>query len=714
MENLQAEKNRPQEDMVFALDIGTRSIMGVVGYKKDEQFCIVDIEVRAHTKRAMIDGQIEDIAEVAAVANQVKQALEQRLHITLSRVCVAAAGRALKTGTASFLQKLSPKEAITRQMVYQLEMGAVSNAAEQLEQDEDGLAFYCVGHSVVRYYLDDYPYSIIEGHKGKTARVDIIATFLPSEVVESLHAAMAKIDLENDFLTLEPIAAMNAVIPPELRLLNLALVDIGAGTSDIALCENGSVSAYTMATVAGDEITEELIRRYLVDFATAEEIKLALSQEKEEITYTDIIGFEYTINKAELIEVITPAVNALSTVICDKILQTNGKPPAAVFLVGGGSKVSLLCSMVADTLGIDRRKVAVGGNNFMKRVVSGNMDAYGPEYATPLGIAITAANAGEHRGFYVEVNGKKKQVFRGTVMPLMDVLLLCGYKYTDILGKNGRGLAYTLNGVKQIVRGTYATPAVLEVNGEPAGITSQVKNGDKIQVQPAVNGCDAKLSVGELLPQQSHISLFFNGVRIDGGKFIKVNGTPADGSCAVAAHDRLELVDICTLGALQEQAGLAKSDQLLLVNGTPQPQDYLLQDGDTVIEGVAPPVAPIQQDQTETPINAAATAEKAEGLPITQPQPPLPQTTDAPLQAQQATPQADSPAQMQVTINGKLYLLPPKEGGVYHFLDMLNFVDIDPTKPQGDIILRHNGRDAAYLDIVETGDVIEVYWKKRV
>ena len=40
---------------------------------------------------------------------------------------------------------------------------------------------------------------------------------------------------------------MNAVIPAELRLLNLALVDIGAGTSDIAISENGSVSAYTMA-----------------------------------------------------------------------------------------------------------------------------------------------------------------------------------------------------------------------------------------------------------------------------------------------------------------------------------------------------------------------------------------------------------------------------------------------------------------------------------
>ena len=110
-------------------------------------------------------------------------------------------------------------------------------------------------------------------------------------MVESLYTTMNKIGLEVASLTLEPIAAINAAIPENIRLLNLVLVDIGAGTSDIAACTGGSVTGYTMATMAGDEITETIMKQYLVDFSTAEAIKVQL-EEKEEICFSDILGME--------------------------------------------------------------------------------------------------------------------------------------------------------------------------------------------------------------------------------------------------------------------------------------------------------------------------------------------------------------------------------------------------------------------------------------
>ena len=112
------------------------------------------------------------------------------------------------------------------------------------------------------------------GHKGKKASVELIAAFLPSLVVESLYTVTDMNGLEVASLTLEPIAAMNVIIPPEVRLINIALVDIGAGTTDIAISQQGSIVAYAMATIAGDEITEEIIQKYLVDFETAEQIKV--------------------------------------------------------------------------------------------------------------------------------------------------------------------------------------------------------------------------------------------------------------------------------------------------------------------------------------------------------------------------------------------------------------------------------------------------------
>ena len=68
---------------------------------------------------------------------------------------------------------------------------------------------------------------------------------------------------------------MNVAIPEQYRLLNIALVDVGAGTSDICLTKDGSIVAYGMIPSAGDELTEIIAKEYLVDFASAEKIKLA-------------------------------------------------------------------------------------------------------------------------------------------------------------------------------------------------------------------------------------------------------------------------------------------------------------------------------------------------------------------------------------------------------------------------------------------------------
>lgn len=94
---------KPQGNTVFALDIGTRTVVGVLGYMDGEVFRVTDTESIPHLKRAMIDGQVEDIEQVAKVARTVKEALEQRNGIRLTEVSVAAAGRALKTYRVSWI-----------------------------------------------------------------------------------------------------------------------------------------------------------------------------------------------------------------------------------------------------------------------------------------------------------------------------------------------------------------------------------------------------------------------------------------------------------------------------------------------------------------------------------------------------------------------------------------------------------------------------------
>ena len=312
---------------VFALDIGTRSVVGIVGSVKNGNFTILDYEQEFHSKRAMRDGQIEDIELVAQVVNSVKSKLEQRSGQTFTKVSIAAAGRALRTAEGSFSYDLIPNEPISEKLIQYMEYSSIESAQEAFEAEsgleESGSDYYCVGYSVKEYLLDDYRIKNLEGQKGHKAVVNIIAAFLPASVLIGLYAATARCGLEVENLTLEPIATIHAVVPDDVRFLNIALVDIGGGTSDIALSKDGSVVAYDMVTTAGDEITEALMQHYLTNFATAEKIKLAMGGETN-IDFKDILGNQYSITPDEAFEAVKGAVTDLAEAISQRILRING------------------------------------------------------------------------------------------------------------------------------------------------------------------------------------------------------------------------------------------------------------------------------------------------------------------------------------------------------------------------------------------------------
>ncbi|MEG0566119.1 MAG: cell division protein FtsA, partial [Hungatella sp.] len=243
------------DDCVFAMDIGTRSIIGMVGKVEQGKLCVTAIVKEEHDIRAMIDGQIEDINQVAKVAAEVKKKLEDKVKFSLDQVYVAAAGRALRTQHTSYTMDLTGQQVITEEIIRSLETGALTLSEDEFERtndQEEDRQFYLVGYSICQYYLDHYPISSLLGHKGQNLVAEVISTFLPGEVVNSLYTSMQKAGMEVAGMTLEPIASMNAAIPKNLRLLNLVLVDIGAGTSDIAAARDGSICGYTMATIAGD------------------------------------------------------------------------------------------------------------------------------------------------------------------------------------------------------------------------------------------------------------------------------------------------------------------------------------------------------------------------------------------------------------------------------------------------------------------------------
>ena len=297
---------KESSERIFSLDIGTRSVIGIVAETNaDGQLEIIATTRQEHKTRAMLDGQIHDVPQVAAIIREVKEALVKETG-PITSAAVAAAGRALYTMTAE--AEVAVNGIITAEQERSLDFAGVQAAQAKLASShtvEDPTRYYCVGYSTIKYILDDIPLKSLVGQRGKIAKASVIATFLPRQVIDSMQSALHASDLDMRALTLEPIAAINVLIPPTMRHLNLVLVDIGAGTSDVAITKNGSVIAYGMVPLAGDEITEAISQRFLLDFNVAESIKRKAAN-GEGASFSDILGASYDLTAEEIIHPILP------------------------------------------------------------------------------------------------------------------------------------------------------------------------------------------------------------------------------------------------------------------------------------------------------------------------------------------------------------------------------------------------------------------------
>ena len=107
-----------QGQLVFGLDIGTRSIVGTVGYLNGGKFHVLAQRSKEHETRAMLDGQIHDIGKVGETISQVKEQLEADLGRELTEVCIAAAGRVLRTVTTYVEHSFESDREITQDCIY--------------------------------------------------------------------------------------------------------------------------------------------------------------------------------------------------------------------------------------------------------------------------------------------------------------------------------------------------------------------------------------------------------------------------------------------------------------------------------------------------------------------------------------------------------------------------------------------------------------------
>lgn len=684
------------KDLIFALDIGTRSIIGTIGVVKDKRFNVICEEYMEHQERAMIDGQIHDINLVATAVNSVKKAIEEKINMRLEEVAIAAAGRFLRTTEVMAEIKVDEDKEIDREIIRSLELTAVKRAEEEINEQTEG-KLYCVGYSVKNYYLNGYVISNLLSQRGESISAEVIATFLPRSVVDSLYSVMDKVGLNVASLTLEPIAAMEAAVPKKLRLLNIALVDVGAGTSDIAISSNDSISAYGMVPMAGDEVTEAIVQNYLVDFNTAEVIKREVSK-GEVARYIDILGIEGEVSPEEVIKIISPVVNKIADEIGKKTIELNGgKSPNAVFLVGGGAHTPNFKEVLAEKLNLPTQRIAIKGRDAAIEC-SDYDEKMGSAGVTVLGIALSAIKKSGNDFIDVTLNKEIVSLFNAYKHTVMDVMLQGGINHKVLIGRNGRNIRFNLNGIKRVAFGSLAQGAEILVNGKKATIDTEVKEGDKIEVIFAKDGKDASPKVIDYMKNINSISFYLNDVIENLNPVAFINKERVELEDYIKEGDEVEIVFPSTIGDYIKYFHKEYDNCLYYLKDKNIDKAYEVKEGDRIYIRAKEKINNnIEEDffyENDSNISKSIAVDNFKEKEI---------MVDEENNLKKTN-------EIQVNVNEELVILRGKQK--YIFVDVFNHIKFDLSMPKGSLVLTLNDQRAGYYDELRDGDTIKIFWEK--
>ncbi|MBR6256270.1 MAG: rod shape-determining protein [Lachnospiraceae bacterium] len=698
-----------QGNLVFGLDIGTRSIVGTVGFREGDIFNILAQETKEHETRAMLDGQIHDIAQVGNTISQVKHALEKKLDLKLTDVCIAAAGRVLETVEVHIDWELDKEKTITSEDVAHLtSMGIEKAYAAFVEKNTSGLHFYCVGNSIIRYYLNDYQIGNLENHKARSIGADMIATFLPDEVVDGLYKAVELAGLRVVNLTLEPIAAISVAIPEMYRMLNIGLVDVGAGTSDICITKDGCIIAYGMIPVAGDSLTETIAKACLVDFNTAEQIKRGI-ETADVIEYNDIMGLPQKIEKQAVLDMIQDQIDDMTGLVGEKFMELNGgKPVSAVFVVGGGGRIEGYTRKLSEHLGIVAERVAVRGEEVMGKIRFKDEDVKKDSLlVTPIGICLNYYDQ-SNNFIYVSFNEEHIKIYDSGNLAVVDAAMHANFPNDGLFPRRGREINYMINGKKGFKRGSLGEAAKITVNGEEADMHTPIRANDVIVVEESTAGEPAKLKISELPEFKSMIAVKVNGSRILLPRIAMVNGEEKTEYYEVQDGDEIEMCDHYTVAQVKRFMDVTLEEGVeILVNNEVADDDTKVYENfnikwgikkQTVTNSAAPDEDEEEADTEETEKDEET--EKAEE----------PEKVEKVSKKPVPSRKRIISRSIRVNVNGKSIQMSGKNE--YVFVDVFDYIDFDLQNVKGTrLITDLNGHKAEYMEPIDNGAEIVIRWE---
>ena len=280
----------PSDEYLVALDIGTEFVKALIGKVAEDRSSIEIIGVgRAHQELTdMQAGAISDIAGVVGNCDDALNEAEQQAGVSVRRAIIGIAGELVKgtTTTVRVARKVpsKPLDVAEMERIIQLvQLRAENQAKKQLMVELGGKAVEVrlVNSALVSIEIDGYKVTSPIGFQGRDVVVQLYTAFAPMIHIGALERTAQELDLDLLAVAAEPFAVARSVIGDRTDAnLSAILMDVGGGTTDIAVVNDGGVQGTKMFGIGGRAYTRSVERELSVSFEQAEELKLGLATGK--------------------------------------------------------------------------------------------------------------------------------------------------------------------------------------------------------------------------------------------------------------------------------------------------------------------------------------------------------------------------------------------------------------------------------------------------
>ena len=334
--------SKPDEDQyLVGLDIGTEFVKALIGRVEGNEVEIVGV---GRARQGLSDMQAGAIADIGGVVENCDKALnqaEQQAGISVRTAVIGIAGELVKgtTTTVRVTRKNADKPldlAEVERIVTLVQGRAEAKAKKQLAWELGGkeVEVRLVNSALVGIEIDGYKVTSPIGFQGKEVVVQLYTAFAPLVHIGALERTAQQLDLDLLAVAAEPFAVSRSVIGDDTSAsMNAILMDVGGGTTDIAVITDGGVQGTKMFGIGGRAYTRAIERDLNVEFAQAEALKVGLGAGK--VPQHKAAAVEGALNKT--LDVWMSGVE-LALAEFDKLDHL----PHKLLLCGGGSSLDLL------------------------------------------------------------------------------------------------------------------------------------------------------------------------------------------------------------------------------------------------------------------------------------------------------------------------------------------------------------------------------------